>query len=134
MRYWGKSSLQVLLSIALHFKAADTVVSFPSNITGETPKTLDSDNRQATDDLGDLLIHRKAQEFNASCKWVAQHDTSGNVNVSYEARPSSKGAATDLTYDQGGLIGSRFAFIPSHPGDGSFAQLLTGILLEPQRV
>jgi hypothetical protein len=120
-------SLQVSLSIGpLHLKAGDTIVSFPSNLTRKTFISLDSDNWQATDDLGDLPIHRKAQEFNASCKWVVQRDTSGSVKISYEARPSAneapfdQGRATDLKYDQDGLIGSGFSFIPIPPGDGIF--------------
>ena len=130
-------SLQVSLSISsLHIKAGDTIVSFSSNIPGKTSISLDSDKWQATDDLGDLPVYRKAQEFNASRKWVVQRDTSGGVTISYEASPSAsealfhQGKATDLKYDHGGLIGSGFSFIPVPPGDGIFRLVVEWNLTE----
>ncbi|RFU32834.1 hypothetical protein B7463_g3487, partial [Scytalidium lignicola] len=120
------NSLQVSLSIVpLHLKVGDAVVSFP-NLLRTTSISLDNDNWKATDDLGDLSIHHEPQESNTSCKWVVQRNTSGGVKISYEARPSTnealfdQGRATDLKYDQGGLIGSGFSFIPIPPGDGIY--------------
>ncbi|RFU28464.1 hypothetical protein B7463_g7895, partial [Scytalidium lignicola] len=130
-------SLQVSLSIGpLHLKAGDTLVSFLSNLTRKTSISLDNDNWQATDDSGELPIYRKAQEFNAGCKWVVQRDTSGSVKICYEANPSAnevpfdQGRATDLKYDQGGLIGSGFSFIPVPPGDEVFRLVVEWNLTE----
>jgi len=120
-------TLQVSLSIGpLSLKAGDTIVAFPPSLTRRSSISLDSDHWRATDDLGDLPIHRRVHEFSASCEWVVDRDTLGYVAISYEAFPSTNGVpsdqgrAIDLNCDQGGLIGSGFSFIPVPPGDGIF--------------
>lgn len=136
------SSLQVeLLQVSLvfqslHLKAGDTLVSFASKLPRRTVISLDSNDGQATDDLGDLPLHRECQESNVDCKWVAQRGTSGDIRVAYEVIPSTNEAtfgqrwATDLTYDHGGILGSGFSFLPVPPGTAEYHLVLKWDLAE----
>ena len=121
-------SLDILLSIEpTNLKADVTITAVSSYLTRNTWLSLSSDYWQATDDFGDLPIHRNAQESNVTRELVFQHDTFGGGKIPYEARPlaakevsSFQERATDLKYDQGGLIGSGFSFFLIPPGEKIF--------------
>lgn len=116
--------LVISLSVGpLDLISGDTLISFPANLKRSVSISSIDDNWQASDDIGDLPIDCRNEGSNRGQEWVVQRNTSGRVNLCYNAFPSInenfllQGTKHDLSYDQGGLIGSGYSFIPTPPGD-----------------
>ncbi|CZT52498.1 uncharacterized protein RSE6_13841 [Rhynchosporium secalis] len=120
-------SLHVKMHIeSLQFKAGETILTFPSAINSKISTSLASDLSQPIDDVGVLPVRRQGVHSSANCEWIALRDTSGGVKISYEAEVLvsetlfDDGPTTDLSPDQGGLIGSGLSFVAIPAGKETF--------------
>jgi hypothetical protein len=84
----------------------------------------------ASDEAGPLPLQTKISNQNSSISWLVGRQTSGNVILKYltlplpAEKPKSVSKVTGLYTDQGGLICSGLAFIPTPPGDKSYLNVI----------
>lgn len=119
--------LDVVLSIeSPDLAEGSPIVSFLSIVKPAIKK----DGVKCSDEEGELPTTYNALDNGAGLSWTVGRQTCGEVKLEYSVLPSSDKTPLGLCCDQGGLLGSGSAIIPTPPADKIYRNIVEWDLSE----